>query len=559
MLVAALAAAPGFSPAGDALVSEGDLLVEFQRIFAPGDVPPALRAPAAGPAKCATALVREFAARRAELPPDLVERIDGYLRSPRAASSFETEHFRLLFEVEGPDAVPPLDAAPANGIPDWIESVASWAETSWQTHVISRGLAAPAPPGVRIEIAFREMSAYGYTERVDGATRLVLHRDFEGFPANDDPAGSAAGAAKVTAAHESMHAIQWAMSGWTEGAAWLEADATYSEEVVFDGVNDYVRYLSGASPIGDPAAWAWSGPGYEDCLWQHAIAQSHGDAAIVDFFRRRASHRAESVTRSFDEALRLRGSSLAAMSARLAVWSALCGANAAGRPEGFAEAESYPTPAFDAHLGSLPSSVTLASPGLGTRYVLATAPFAAGRPQLFVSGEPSRSLAVHAITLDRAGARRVRSVAKAGGHSEIVEIAEDWADLVTLTLAVTVTDAAAAASPATVSLDDDLSVGVPVLAPGSTLELLPNRPNPFAATTTIGFSLSREGSAHLAIYDLAGRLVRTLVDESAVPAGRRDAVWDGLDDRGARVAPGVYAVRLAGDAAAAARKIHLLR
>jgi hypothetical protein len=70
-----------------------------------------------------------------------------------------------------------------------------------------------------------------------------------------------------------------------------------------------------------------------------------------------------------------------------------------------------------------------------------------------------------------------------------------------------------------------------------------NVPNPFNPITTITYDVATPGNVRIAIYDVAGRLVRTLVDESA-PAGRFDAVWDGRDNRGAAVHSGVYFYRM---------------
>jgi len=75
----------------------------------------------------------------------------------------------------------------------------------------------------------------------------------------------------------------------------------------------------------------------------------------------------------------------------------------------------------------------------------------------------------------------------------------------------------------------------PALAPGA--------PNPFSRGTTLSFSLPTERAARLAVYDVAGRLVRRLVDE-VLPAGDYDVDWDGRNDRGRRVAGGTYLVRL---------------
>jgi aminopeptidase N len=73
--------------------------------------------------------------------------------------------------------------------------------------------------------------------------------------------------------------------------------------------------------------------------------------------------------------------------------------------------------------------------------------------------------------------------------------------------------------------------------------LQPPAPNPFNPRVEVRFSLARAGRMRLAVYDLRGRLVRTLVD-AVQPAGEDAAVWDGLDDGGAAVASGVYTLRM---------------
>jgi hypothetical protein len=77
----------------------------------------------------------------------------------------------------------------------------------------------------------------------------------------------------------------------------------------------------------------------------------------------------------------------------------------------------------------------------------------------------------------------------------------------------------------------------------ASLRLHPNHPNPFNPMTTIRFDLPAAGNARLAIYDLAGRLVRVLV-EGERPAGSHEAVWDGRDASGRAVPSGSYLARL---------------
>ena len=76
--------------------------------------------------------------------------------------------------------------------------------------------------------------------------------------------------------------------------------------------------------------------------------------------------------------------------------------------------------------------------------------------------------------------------------------------------------------------------------PGVTAVLGQNFPNPFNPVTTISFSLAAAGPVQLRVYDLSGRLVRTLVDDGNLTAGDHEAVWDGQDQKGRTAAAGVY-------------------
>jgi hypothetical protein len=68
-------------------------------------------------------------------------------------------------------------------------------------------------------------------------------------------------------------------------------------------------------------------------------------------------------------------------------------------------------------------------------------------------------------------------------------------------------------------------------------------PNPFNPRTTIRFDLPTAVQVRLAIYDLAGRLVRVLV-EGEVAVGSHEAVWDGRDASGRSAPSGSYLARL---------------
>ena len=75
------------------------------------------------------------------------------------------------------------------------------------------------------------------------------------------------------------------------------------------------------------------------------------------------------------------------------------------------------------------------------------------------------------------------------------------------------------------------------------LVLLPNYPNPFTDRTTVTFRLDEPAAARLVIYDVLGRVVRTLLDETR-NAGEHTLVWDGIDNASRQVPSGVYLYRL---------------
>jgi len=73
--------------------------------------------------------------------------------------------------------------------------------------------------------------------------------------------------------------------------------------------------------------------------------------------------------------------------------------------------------------------------------------------------------------------------------------------------------------------------------------LAQNVPNPFNPTTAIRFSIASDELVSLVVYDVAGRRVRTLVNERR-RADIYKVIWDGRNDQGQRVASGVYFYRL---------------
>jgi hypothetical protein len=94
-----------------------------------------------------------------------------------------------------------------------------------------------------------------------------------------------------------------------------------------------------------------------------------------------------------------------------------------------------------------------------------------------------------------------------------------------------------------ITVTDPADVGsLPTDAPR--LSLRPCRPNPFRQAASIRFDLPRAARVRLEVFDVTGRLVRSLIDGENTDGGSHEVGWDGLNSSGRPVAAGVYQLRL---------------
>lgn len=97
----------------------------------------------------------------------------------------------------------------------------------------------------------------------------------------------------------------------------------------------------------------------------------------------------------------------------------------------------------------------------------------------------------------------------------------------------------------------------PVTTPSANLGQ--NFPNPFNPVTTIPFSISSSGAVKLQVYDITGRLVKTLVD-SQLSVGDYEASWAGKNEENQGVSSGIYVYQLiTPDGKILTRKLTLLK
>ena len=89
-------------------------------------------------------------------------------------------------------------------------------------------------------------------------------------------------------------------------------------------------------------------------------------------------------------------------------------------------------------------------------------------------------------------------------------------------------------------------------------KLAQNSPNPFKQSTTINYQVAQPGQVSLKVYNIAGQVVKTLVDGQQ-NAGIQNVTWDGKDANGRSVSAGVYVYRLNADGQTQVKRLTVLK
>jgi len=294
--------------------------------------------------KCGTPIIIEYEEMQVDLQESTITIVENYLipnRELRELYDSPGGHFRFSYSTTGTNAVPAADND-FSGVPDYVEWAATYLDYTWEKEVESAGFAGPNHVGGDglYNVAFENMGAYGYCSPsgVDGSelTHLVLNNNFIGFGANQDPEGNVKGAMKVTCAHEFKHASQRVHSNWSEGG-WVELDATWAEEFVYDYVNDsMLNFMGSEDPFSHPHYGLDHGgsASYEDYPWEDFIHQRYGNnsydvAPVIQYFWTwRETHSGQSVMQSYVEALSNAGVTFPEAFGEYVVWNFFTGSRA---------------------------------------------------------------------------------------------------------------------------------------------------------------------------------------------------------------------------------------
>ena len=266
-------------------------MLRVRAVVRPQLLPAEFRTASQQPERCGTVILRDAWQQYSLLSPAGQAQLAADLVRPPTSFFYDSPdgQFRIHYSTTGGHAVPAADSN-ANGVPDYVEKLARYADSSWR-HEVNRYAYLPPPSdggaggNSAYDIYCQSIGAYGYCQPEqagpqpwnDYTSYIVVHSTFAGFPDNTDPDGHQAGAAKATVAHEFQHACQFAYDVGENGS-WMEMTATWMEDEVFDPVNDNYNYLP--SFFSQPQASLFAVNPYGAFVWPRQLAEVHGAPLI---------------------------------------------------------------------------------------------------------------------------------------------------------------------------------------------------------------------------------------------------------------------------------------
>jgi len=153
-------------------------------------------------------------------------------------------HFNIHYASIGSDA-PPLADTDSNGIPDWVEKVASIFEAVYSREIVEMGYR--QPPNIPYDVYLQQLAGqqeFGSTTAdppagLSASSYIVIDNDYA--DSIYAPYNGTAGL-QITAAHEFHHAIQYGYN-WYFDIWYAEATSSWMEDEIYDTVNQLYDYL----------------------------------------------------------------------------------------------------------------------------------------------------------------------------------------------------------------------------------------------------------------------------------------------------------------------------
>ncbi len=514
--------------------------------------------------KCGTAIVEEARQKLDTLPTGLRGEIETFLVRPTLNSYIDTAHFRVHYSTSGTNMIYlwPNTA--------YRDSVMASCEKSYNFDV-NHGWQAPPSDGGNgggtnlIDCYVDNLSGvYGvtYSETPvpggfpsDYTAYFVIDNDYTGFGYTDRTLPM-----KVTVAHEYHHVVQM---GYTIGNNWwMENMATFMEDEIYDEINDNYQYLSCYMSQPYKKASTFNGCFEYACfIWPTFLKENWAHSVVRDVQYCAAT---TNVFTCFDNVLggQSPASSYSAALAEWQTWNFYTWMRDDGGH--YIEGANY-------HSLMAPDQTFATYPQLNKHPNSTKMPEATGASAMKFTRNTQSTDNRLTITFDGpACTEQVVLIAKEasgvvfheyyialdGNGNGTVDI-NGWDTMEYAWMTVSMARECGNGTFDYVFSAETSSGPTGVDEPPlytRTIDLGQNAPNPFGPETRIGYRLAQSAPVHLAVFDAGGRQVRMLV-QTTQAAGQYSIRWDGRDDAGHAVAPGVYFYRLNAAGASEMRKM----
>ncbi len=471
----------------------------------------------------------------------------------------DSTHFRVHYSTD-PEHLPP-------GFPDlqMVRDLATHLEIAYVYHRDVSGMGVVLPDGDYgggqdlIDCYFYKLDdgLFGYAHGVGRGETACDHTRW-GYIAVTTDFGSydAASQLRLTSEHEYFHILQYAHSS-VESSWFMESTARNSEFHVWP---DFAVPRGTWAWMRHPYFPLWDGTGYHKYaphFWIYLEAH-HGRDFVTRIWDRCCHARFETALISELDEL---GADLDDTLTGFAVWNYFSGErddgdhydSVYGLPAVFHQESyaSYPIPSTSLSDGAIARQA-------GSNYIRFVGPASRNNLQLTFDGHPDmvEQRAVIVLGVNEWGHRSWVFEPDPDGDVEL--IVPDWGlfDYVTLVVANfwNAPDDSVSLHYTYAAAEVDQSTEATDLA-----KLVNCAPNPFGDSTRVVYYSPRDGSTSaIRVYDTAGRLVRTLVDEP-VFTGLHQVIWDGKDQRGRLAATGIYFIRLENGPHQHTRKVMFVR
>ncbi len=523
--------------------------------------------------KCGLPTIEELESVLSTLPEAVAAEIRELRARPVCQTYVETTHFRIHYDTSGTHTI--------YGWPNttFRDDVMTAAEYSWTRQVDDAGFRPPPPDGSDpdggggndlYDIYVQDLGTglFGYCAgsyyqpggpSSDASSYVVINHDFTGFGHTQTEC------IQITVAHEFCHGLQ-AAHDINEPTWYKECTSMWAEDYVYDDINDYRGYINYyfSSPYqsldyNPSGGMRW----YGTSVWNFFLCE-HVDPNVVveNWWEMETS--GEYV--AMNNVLLARGTSLADEFHEFAIWNFFTNSRYDGGH--YEEGQFFPLNATSRTFSFYPIAdvgpyTAMRPDAMAYNLTKFTNP-ANGWTGLHLSFDgPSLAMLDYSANIctrdDIIGTGGTHYVGEIslnpwGNGDTTIEAWDtlDYAMLIVVNASTSYDDMDYLFSAEQVDTGvDDVDAHVFALRPAS--------PNPFAAGTSISYSIQNGGGAvEMTIYDITGREVRTVVNEQ-MSAGDKLAYWDGMDENGERVASGVYFARLNVDGLTAFGKLVVLK